>query len=379
MEKITKHIVLIAGEASGDLHGAHLVNALKELNPSLRFSGLGGEKMREAGVDIYHDLTKLAVVGFIEVLKHYKEFRRVFNLTLDKIRQTRPDAVVFIDYPGFNLRLASEVKKLGIKTIYYISPQVWAWKKNRVYAIKRDIDKMIVIFKFEEEFYRQFGIEAAFVGHPLIDGIRHLTPPEEILAKLNLDEYKFTLGLLPGSRIKEIERHMPIMLEAAAHLKAKYPMMQFVLLKAPTIEHKFLESYLKETSLPIVMAEDDHYSVLNACSFCIVASGTATLETALLGKPMVVIYKTSFLTWLLAKLFVKIPNIGLVNVVAQKRIVPECVQFEATGKKIAQEIENIFTDETRIAEIKLELQQMRRQLNQGGASERAAKIILETI
>jgi lipid-A-disaccharide synthase len=374
-----KHIILIAGEASGDLHGAHLVEELKLQNPNLTFSGLGGPQMREAGVDLYFDLTKLAVVGFVEVLKHYSEFKRIFNMTLEKIRTAKPDAVVFIDYPGFNLRLAKEVKKLGITTIYYISPQVWAWKKNRVFAIQRDIDKMIVIFKFEEDFYQRYGIKVSYVGHPLIDAIQDLKPKSEVFQELKLDEFKLTLGLLPGSRLKEIERHMPVMIEAAAYLKARYPMMQFVLVKAPTIDRELLESYVNEVSLPIVIAEQDHYSVVNACDLCVVASGTATLETAILEKPMVVIYKTSFFTWLLAKIFVTIPNIGLVNVVAQKRIVPECVQFAANPTNIAHEIEYIFTDETRIAEIKMELKKMRRQLDQGGASERAASEVLKMI
>ncbi len=373
------HLILIAGEASGDLHGAHLVEALKAQDPSLTFSGLGGEKMKNAGVTLYADLTKLAVVGFIEVLKHYKEFKEIFDMTLEHIRRKRPSAVIFIDYPGFNLRLAREVKKLGIKTIYYISPQVWAWKKNRVFAIQRDIDKMLVIFKFEEEFYQQYGIKVSYVGHPLIDAIQDLTPKEKIFNQFNLDENKLTLGLLPGSRIKEIERHMPLLLETAAYLKAKYPMMQFIMIKAPTIERRLIEEYLKNISLPISIAEYDQYSVINACQLCVVASGTATLETAILGKPMVVIYKTSFLTWLLAKLFIKIPDIGLVNVVAKKRIVPECVQFQATPKNIAAELEHILTDETRIAEIKTELRKMRQQLDQGGASERAAGEILSVL
>lgn len=373
------HLILIAGEASGDLHGAHLVEALKAQNPSLIFSGLGGEKMKNAGVTLVHDLTKLAVVGFVEVLKHYREFKKIFDLTLEHIRRVRPAAVIFIDYPGFNLRLAREVKKLGIKTIYYISPQVWAWKKNRVFAIQRDIDKMLVIFKFEEDFYQRFGIKVSYVGHPLIDAIQDLIPKEKICGRLNLDENKLTLGLLPGSRVKEIERHMPLLLQTAAYLKAKYPMMQFVLIKAPTIERRLLDNYLKDISLPIAVAEHDQYSVINACHLCVVASGTATLETAILEKPMVVIYKTSFFTWLLAKLFIKIPDIGLVNVVAQKRIVPECVQYQATPKNVAVELEKIFTDETRIAEIKIELKNMRRQLDQGGASDRAAGEILSVL
>jgi lipid-A-disaccharide synthase len=378
MEK-KKHIILIAGEASGDLHGAHLVEELKQLDPALTFSGLGGTKMQNAGVELYYDMTKLAVVGFAEVIKHYNEFKEIFHLTLNKIKSERPLAVIFIDYPGFNLRLAKEVKKLGIKTIYYISPQVWAWKKSRIKFIKKYIDQMIVIFKFEEDFYAQHGVKTTYVGHPLIDTMKNLTPKDKTLKAVGLVDYKMTLGLLPGSRVKEIERHMPVMLETVESMSKKYPMMQFLLIKAPTIERKLLDQYIYDSPAHIKISDQDNYSAINACDICIVASGTATLEVALLEKPMIIIYKTSLMTWLLAKLFVEIPDIGLVNVISQKRIVPECIQFKANAVKIIKELEHIFTNEVRIAEIKAELRKVRKVLDTGGASERAASEIFKTI
>ncbi len=375
-----KHIIVIAGETSGDMHAAHLVREIQHLDPSITFSGLGGSKMQEADVELYHDMTKIAVVGFVEVLKHYGTFRRIFYQTLKEIRQRRPAAVVLVDYPGFNLRLAKKIKKRGIKVIYYISPQIWAWKKNRVYAIKKYVDKMLVLFEFEKEFYARFGMEVDFVGNPLIDDITVNVPKEQFLQKHRLLDYKMTIGILPGSRQKEVDTLLPIMLKAAAILTREFPMIQFLIVKAPTIEQACIEGHIQnhETNPPQPLSlaiVEDMYDGINACQLCMVASGTATLETAILQKPMVITYKTSFLTWALAKCFIKIPDIGLVNVVAQQRIVPECVQYQATGEHIAKKLKNMFTNEIRLTDIKSELLKVKRSLGDPGASRRAAEVI----
>jgi len=379
MEEKENHIILVAGEASGDLHSAHLVEALKIKDPSLTFSGLGGPKMKAAGVELYEDMTKLAVIGFIEVLKHFWDIRKVFNLIRKKIRETKPKAVILVDYPGFNLHLAKKLKKQNVKVIYYISPQVWAWKKNRVTLIKKYIDKMLVIFKFEKDFYAQFGVDVEFVGHPLIDIIKVTTPKDKFLQSINLREYKTTVGILPGSREKEIQEMLPVMLDAAQILHEKYPMLQFLVSKAPTIDIALINKILDKMPFKIRIVEEDTYNAVNACDLCLVTSGTATLETAILQKPMVVIYKTSFITWVLAKMFIKIPNIGLVNVVARKKIVPECIQHQATGKIIAYELEKIFTDEIVIADIKNELSAVKEALDSGGASEKAANEVIKVL
>ncbi|HLF18120.1 MAG TPA: lipid-A-disaccharide synthase [Candidatus Omnitrophota bacterium] len=376
MEEKIKHIVVIAGEASGDMHAAHLVDEMKHLNPSLTFSGLGGESMKQCGVELYHDMTKLAVIGFVEVLKHYGEIKRIFERAINEIKERKPACVILVDYPGFNLRLAKELKKLSAKVIYYISPQVWAWKKNRVRQIKKNVDKMLVIFQFEKDFYARLGMDVTFVGHPLMDSMEITVEKDKFLTSHGLEEYRLTVGLLPGSREKEIQRILPLMLGAVRMLQEKYPMLQFLIVKAPTIEATLIQEELQKAKMQIKIIEEDRYNAIHTCDLCLVASGTATLETALLLKPMVVVYKTSFLTWLLAKLFVTIPDIGLVNVVAGKRIVPECIQFQATGKQIAQELENIFKDEVRIARIKSELGELKRSLDVGGASQRAAEEIL---
>ncbi len=379
MEKQSDHIVVIAGEDSGDLHGALLVDALKQLNPNLTFSGLGGPKMRESGVEIHYDLTKLAVVGFVEVLKHYGEFRKIFYMILEKIRQKKPVAVILIDYPGFNLRLAKQLKELDTKVIYYISPQVWAWKKKRVFFIKEYIDRMLVLFDFEKEFYARYDYDVDFVGHPLVDTVETSMTKTEATQLFALQQEKITLGLLPGSRQKEIERCLPVMLETAERLHADYPMLQFVILKAPSIERSTIEDMTRNIPIHFNIIEDHIYDGINVCDICLVTSGTATLETAILGKPMVVMYKTSWSTWALAKLVVKIPHISLVNVVAQKEVVPEFIQHDANPKDLADALQAIFTNEIRIAEMKRELKAMTESLGTSPATLKAAEAIFKTI
>jgi len=379
MESTPKHFILVAGEASGDMHGAHLVEAIKHLSPTTTFSGLGGPKMKSCGVELYYDLTKIAVVGFWEVIKHYSEIKKVFRLILEKIEESHADAVILIDYPGFNLRLARQLKKRNVKVLYYISPQVWAWKKNRVHFIKNNVEKMLVLFEFEKSFYAQCGINVQFVGHPLVDTIQLTTSKEDLLKTNNLPADALTIGILPGSRQKEIENLLPIMIASAEILKREFPNIQFLIIKAPTIKKSSLENYLQSSSLTYKIIEENIYDGINACDLCIVASGTATLEVAILQKPMVIVYKTSLLTWVLAKFFIKIKNIGLVNVVAGKRIVPECIQFQATGQRIARELKDIFTDEIRIANIKTNLRKVKESLGHGNASLRAAEEILKAI
>lgn len=361
------------------MHAAHLVKELKHLDPSLTFSGLGGPRMQENGVELYKDLTRMAVVGFIEVLQHYREIREAFHLILTKACEIMPAAVILVDYPGFNLALAHELKKRNIKVIYYISPQVWAWGEKRVYKIRRDVDRMLVLFQFEKDFYARFGIPVDFVGHPLMDTVQVTQSKEAFLRGYGLQTEKLTVGLLPGSREKEVEHLLPVMLEAADILAGKFPHLQFLILQAPTIKKSLIEEFCRRSPCRPLIIEGETYDGIHACDVCIVASGTATLETAILKKPMVVVYKTSFLTWLFAKCLVKIPDIGLVNVVAGKRIVPECVQFQAIGPKIAEELENIFTNEIRIVEMKAEFDKVKSILGSGGSSRRAAHKILESV
>ena len=367
--------MIVAGEASGDMHAAHLVKEIQKLNPNITFSGLGGQAMKSQGVVLYEDLTRIAVIGFVEVLKHYAEFKRIFNLFLQKAKEVRPAAVILVDYPGFNLRLARELKNLNIKIIYYISPQVWAWKENRVEDIRKFTDKMLVLFQFEEKFYAKRNLKVAFVGHPLIDLVESQTANQP-----HSDPRKpLTIGILPGSRDKEINSLLPVMLEAASLLREQLPPVEFLLLKAPTISESLLQKFTRAWSMPVTIVKKNIYQGIAQCDLCMVASGTATLEVALLNKPMVIVYKTSFLTWLLAKFLIKIPYIGLVNVVAQKKIVPECIQFDATGAKIARELLAIYQSPSKVSQIKAELAKVRSSLGQAGAGKRAAQEVLKEI
>lgn len=376
MEKSKKHVIIIAGEASGDARAAELVAEIRSLSSGFTFSGLGGEKMAKAGVEIYIDLTKMAVVGFAEVIKHFKEIKKTFHFILQKIDEVKPCAVILVDYPGFNLRLAKELKKRGVKVIYYISPQVWAWDEKRINLIKNVVNKMLVFFEFEKTLYKKHGFTVDLIGHPLVDKVKTDVAPDGFLKTLGLSPDKKTIGLLPGSRQKEIEAIFPIMLESAKFLHDKNPEFQFILFQASTIHPDFLNQYLEDYTLPLKIVTEKIYNGINACDFCLVASGTATLETAILKKPMIVIYKTSLLTWALAKLLIKIPYIGLVNVVAGKKIVPECIQFQATPRNIAAQAIGLLSDQEKLDRIKRELTKVKDNLGAPGASVRAAQKII---
>ena len=374
-----KHIIIVAGEASGDLYAAHLIDEIKKQSPNITFSGLGGKEMKSRDVNVYYDLTQFAVIGILEVLKYYSIFKNIFDLIVLKIKEEKPVAVILIDYPGFNLRLAKVLKKLDIKVIFYISPQVWAWKKNRVFYIQKYVDKMLVLFQFEKEFYDQFGIDVTCVGHPLIDCVKETLSPERQIKKLNLKEDCITIALLPGSREKEIERHLPPMIKAMHTLNTKFSSIQFIILKAISVDHKLVNSYIKDIPNNCKVVEGDNYNTIKSCNICLVASGTATLEVALLEVPMVIIYKTSWLTYVLAKAFIKIPDIGLVNIIAQKKLVPECIQHKATGTIIAKETENILKNDKKSKEIVEGLKDIRSSLGGKGAIQRTATEVINFI
>ncbi len=370
-----KHLIVIAGEASGDMRAAELVNAIKSLSPDVSFSGVGGECMQKAGVKLFENITSLAVIGIVEVLKNLGTIKKVFEQVLLEVDNKKPDAVILVDYPGFNLRLAAELKKRSIKVIYYISPQVWAWREGRIAKIKKIVDRMIVLFPFEKELYARHDMKVDYVGHPLVDEIKIQQSPTDVLKSIGLEpQGATTIGLMPGSRAKEVDRHLPAMLQAAQKLYTKDNRRQFLLLKASTIQKETLSSYIP-TGLPVKIFEGNPYDGINAMHGAIVASGTATLETALLNKPMVVIYKTSWITYAIAKAVIKIPYIGLVNVVAGKKIVPELIQNDCNSENIANTVEKILNDPAMIDNLK----QVKTALGLPGASHRAAQVVLDTL
>jgi len=370
-----KYIMIIAGEASGDLHAAHLVKALKSIDPRIEIFGVGGKRMRDEGVEIIYDIVELAVVGFIEVLKHLRTFKRLLQKLRLLLETKRPDAVILVDYPGFNLRFAKYVKEKNIPVIYYISPQIWAWGKERIKEIRKYVDKMIVIFGFEESLYRDAGVKVHFVGHPFLDIVRSGWKKEEAIKHLHLKHPSTKIALLPGSRAKEVERHLPPMLKACEIIKKRLPGAEFILSRRKELDKSIYNNIISRSKIKPHSLENRPYEIMDVSDLVIVSSGSATLETAIMKKPMVVIYKTSFLTWLFARNLIKIPDIGLVNVVAGKRIVPELVQFQVTPSNIARESLAILNNKTKQGDIKESLRRIEERLGEKGAVERASHLI----
>jgi len=368
-------LMIIAGEASGDLQAANLIKSLKQINPHIEIFGMGGKKMQAEGVEIIHDITGLAVVGFFEVLKHFVTFKKIFN-DLENILETRkPDAVILVDYPGFNLRFAKVIKEKNIPVIYYISPQIWAWGENRIHEIKKCVDKMIVVFGFEENIYKEAGVKVSFVGHPFLDIVKPLWKREETIKTCHLKHDSIKIALMPGSRKKEIEKHLPAMLKACEIIKKKFSNAEFIISRIKELDQRLYNKIIHKSKIKPHSLDDKPYEVMDIADLVIVSSGSATLEVAIMGKPMVIVYKTSFLTWFLAKYLIKIPNIGLVNIVAGQRIVPELVQFKATPKNIAKESLDILTSHKKIHEIKENLEKVKSKLGETNASSRAAHAI----
>lgn len=372
----SKKILIVAGEPSGDLHGSNLVKDLKSLEPSLSFFGIGGSRLSQAGVEVVFDISKLALVGALEVVRHIFTVKKAFDAVMARIEKERPDLAILVDYPGFNLRLAAALKKRSIPVVYYISPQVWAWGRDRIDIIKRCVRKMVVFFRFEEELYKRSGIDTEFVGNPLLDAVKVSSTRDAVLARYGLSAKKKTIALLPGSRAFEVKTLLPIMSAAAAVIKKGLPESQFVIAKHPDLPAGLYEDALKASGVEFKIAEADTYNVLAASDFAIVASGTATLETAIVGTPLVVVYKASLVTYMLYKFVATIDFLGLVNIVAGREIAPELLQYDATAEKIGLKVSEMLSDPTRLAEIRAELGRVKSVLGAPGASLRAAKAIL---
>ena len=371
--------MIAAGEASGDLNGSALALSLKKLAPDVKLSGIGGKKMKSAGVEILFDISELAVVGFTEVLCNFRKLRNIFREFVKKMDEVKPAALVLIDYPGFNIRLAERAKKKGITVIYYISPQVWAWGKNRVKKLAKVVDKMIVIFSFEKDFYTGSGLDVEFVGHPMLDRIKLQMTTEEFAGKFSLSTSFSTVVLLPGSRKQEVRRHLPIMLKAGVIMKKRKPDMQFILPCAPTIDAGEIKDIVSNYPLKVTIIENQVYSAIDFADLVITSSGTATLETACIGSPLIVLYKVSFLTWLIAKFLIKVKTIAMVNIIAGEKVVPEFLQFKARPSMIASEAMKILEDTAYRSGMVREFEKVKDVLGSPGASNRAAEAILKTI
>jgi lipid-A-disaccharide synthase len=374
-----KTIMIIAGEASGDMHGANLVRAMLKINPALNFYGIGGNKMQDAGVQLLASASDMAVVGLTEVISKLGEILKIMGMMKRSLDERRPDLVILIDYPDFNLPLAKAAKKRGIKVFYYISPQVWAWRKSRINKIKRLVDKMAVILPFEVDTYAAKGFAVNYVGHPLLDMVKLNYSKQELRKKFGLAGDKITIGIMPGSRPSEVKKLMPELLRASEILAKEIPDIQFVLPLADTLEETEVTEFISGSNLKVKVISGQTYDVVSCADLVLVASGTATLETALLKVPMVIVYKISLLSYAIGRLIVDVKNIGLVNIIAGKTIVPELIQGDACGERIAREALSILKNEGKKQEIIKELEAIRAKLGESGAAIRAAQIACDMI
>jgi len=371
-----KNILIVCGEASGDLNAASLAKKILEINPEIKIRAVGGTLLRQAGVEIFCDIKDLAVIGFFDVLKKLPKFFTLQKTILQEIKREKPAAIILVDFSGFNLRLARKIKKT-IPSLYYVSPQVWASRSGRIKTIKEYIQKMIVLFKFEEDFYKKNGIAVDFVGHPLLDTVRPSIDKKDFLNKFRLAESKTTVTLLPGSRKQEVENILPLMLNTCLLISERLRNTQFVIAKSPQVDWDIYNRETHNLKIPVEIIEGQTYDCLEAADFCLVCSGTATLETAILGKPFVIIYKMNLLNYLLYRPQVKIPYIGMVNIVAKRKIIPEFIQYQARPKKIAEEVIKILQNPSRIWQVKKDLAAVKALLGEKGASLRAARIVLD--
>ncbi len=370
-----KQILIVCGEPSGELHAAGLTRAIREINPETKISAVGAGLLRQAGAEVFYDIKGLAVMGLFDVFLKLLEFFQLQDLILKKIRAEKPACLILVDFSGFNLRLAKAVNN-GIPVIYYVSPQVWASRPGRLKTIKKYISKMVVLFKFEQEFYQRHGIKAEFVGHPLLDIVKPGKDKIALLKEFGLAQNKRTISLLPGSRKSEIENILPIMLETCGLIRKKIPDIQFVIAKAPGVDLNIYSRITKNFHPDLKIVDGKTYDCLEVADFALVCSGTATLETAIMQKPFCIVYKMGLLNYLLYRPQVKVPYIGMVNIVAGRKIIPEFIQFEARPEKIAQKVLDILQSSNNLEGMKNALGQVKSSLGEPGASSRAANTIL---
>ena len=368
---------MVAGEPSGDMYGAEVARSLFKKFPGCQIYGLGGERMRQAGVRLEGDIRKTAVVGPFEVIGHLGYLYRVFRHLSERVESEPPTAAILIDFPDFNLRLAKRVKQTGAPVFYYISPQVWAWREGRVKQIKELVDKMLVIFPFEEEIYRSANVDVEFVGHPLMDMVRATKSKEEFCAQYQLDPKKPIVAILPGSRRKEVRYILPALCDAAALIAAQKPDAQFVLPIASGIERKLIENIIQ--ARPITIVTNDTYNAVRYARAAVVASGTATLETALLGTPEVIVYRISRSTWFLGKFLLKVRLFGIVNIILGEEVVPELFQDRMTPEAVSRMALRLMDDVWLQSRIRGNYEKLRRQLGTGKVAERVANVIAARI
>ncbi len=370
-------LMIVAGEASGDKHGAKLAAALRALRPDLQFEffGAGGDDMRAAGVETLVDAREVAIMGALEVARALPKFLRVFRRLRTAANERRPALVVLLDWPEFNLRLAKKLRRAGHRVVYYISPQIWAWRSYRIHGIKRDVERMLVILPFEQDYYRRHGVEVDYVGHPLLDSVRVTSDRAAFCARHQLDAARPLIALLPGSRHSEMRHILPPLLAAARELQTSHPAWQCVLPLAKTFAREEISVQLSAlTNLRLV--EHDTYNAVAAADLAVVASGTATLETAIIGTPLIVVYRASQLNWRIFRPLINVPFVGMPNLIAGREIAPELLQDALNGENLAQQIVALLADQARLTQMRADLAEVREKLGAANASERAAQKVL---
>jgi lipid-A-disaccharide synthase len=370
-----KEIMLVVGEASGDAHGAQLVDALHQRDPSIKIYGVAGEQLERKEFEALFSVAQLTGMGLVELAGNLTNLWRAYSLLKRALKERRPNLLILIDFPEFNLRLARLAKALRIPVLYYVSPQIWAWRKGRVRQIARWVDHMAVIFPFEATFYERHGVNATFVGHPLLERVKANSDRAETLARLGLDPQQPVIALLPGSRRGEVTRHLPPMRDAAIRLRRDRK-AQFLCVRAATIDAEDVRSILDHSPVPIAVVEHDRYDAVHAADVVWTASGTATVETALLGRPMVIVYRLSWLTYLIARWLVRVEHIGMVNLIAGERLMPELIQSEVTAERIVAETRILLDDAKLRSRIAATLAKLRERLGAPGAAERVADLAL---
>ena len=375
-----KNILIIAGEVSGDLHGASLIRELKKLDSSLKIFGVGGDKMQAEGMELIYHIDKMAFLGFVEVIKHLPFIKKVQSDLIEAVKNRMVKQIVLIDYPGFNLSLAKKLKNLQpeLELIYYITPQVWAWGKGRVKKIKELFNKVLVVFPFEEKFFEERNVDCEYVGHPLIEEIKSYDYISRNLLdnKFNLDPAKEILLILPGSRKQEVKSIFPEAIKAAVKIADDHE-MQVVVACSSNLDEKMFYEISEVNRFKVIKGHT--YDLMKSAKFGIVKSGTSTLEAGLFQLPMVIVYKTSLLTYIIGKSLVRISNIGMANIILNEHVVPELIQNDANAERIYDEAKNILSDEDLYEKIKLKLGRIKEILGDRNAAQNAARIIYSLI
>lgn len=374
-----RQVMIVAGEASGDIYGADLVNEVVSRDPLTRFFGIGGDRMREAGVDILVESSAMAVMGLVEVAKHFRVIASAYLKLRRILLDSPPDLLILIDYPGFNIRLAKAAKKAGVKVLYYISPKVWAWKAGRIKTIAASVDRMAVIFPFEVPLYERVGANVTFVGHPMLDRVVVSNSRDEAATGLGLVPSQPVIGLFPGSRKSEIERILPAIAAAAGLLRKRCPEIQFVVPLASTLGENDILPHLQQAGIQAKIVRGQIHNLIRACDAIMAVSGTVTLEIALVGTPMVIIYRLAPMTYEIARRVVKIDHIGLCNIVAGKTLVRELIQDAASPVAIAAEIDAILAQPEYARNMRESLATVKDKLGGGGAAARTAVLALELL